>query len=447
MRNTPMSLTWTQLLTFLPAALGLLLIGVLLYWNLRRDRTFDGFWLMDGYGMALEIKGGRARVLEVTTVSCLEAYRLDVLGGEIRPLALRLGMEGDELTMRRATGEEFHARRVASLPAVCAQPGGKSGDPVYNFEVLWHTFNEQYAFFDLYNVDWQAQYNQYRPRVTADTTPDELFGIFAEMLTPLNDSHVTLTRDEKNSVEFGTDALNTPFFNDAVEYMRTHVTRREGTTALANRRLFYRHLDERTGYIFLAGMAGYNDDVQAEIATAGSAIDQALQDLAGVDTLIIDNRFNLGGYDGVALELASRFAPDGRKVYTKQARLGDGFTADRQIDLEPRGQTFDGRVILLNSRLTVSAAEIFVMAMSTLPNVTIIGETTDGHFSDALTRQLPNGWQITLSNEVYRDSNGQVHEGGGLEPHMSIPFDLSALAKGDDAILQAALERAALAGE
>jgi hypothetical protein len=41
-----------------------------------------------------------------------------------------------------------------------------------------------------------------------------------------------------------------------------------------------------------------------------------------VDTLIIDNRFNSGGYDGVALELASRFAPDGRKVYTKHGALG-----------------------------------------------------------------------------------------------------------------------------
>jgi hypothetical protein len=34
-----MSLTWTQLFDLLPAALGLLLIGVLLNWNLRRDRT------------------------------------------------------------------------------------------------------------------------------------------------------------------------------------------------------------------------------------------------------------------------------------------------------------------------------------------------------------------------------------------------------------------------
>jgi hypothetical protein len=86
-------------------------------------------------------------------------------------LALRLGMDGEQLTMRRATGEEFHARRGASLPAVCAQPVEKSGSPVYNFEVLWPTFNEQFAFFDLYNVDWQAQYNQYRPRVTADDPP------------------------------------------------------------------------------------------------------------------------------------------------------------------------------------------------------------------------------------------------------------------------------------
>jgi hypothetical protein len=59
------------------------------------------------------------------------------------------------------------------------------------------------------------------------THPDELFGIFAEMLTPLNDSHVPSPEMRRYFVEFGTDALNTPFFNDAVSTLRTHVTRRK----------------------------------------------------------------------------------------------------------------------------------------------------------------------------------------------------------------------------
>jgi hypothetical protein len=39
-----------------------------------------------------------------------------------------------------------------------------------NFEALWKTFDEKYSHFGVKNVDWQAVYRLYCPKVTATTT-------------------------------------------------------------------------------------------------------------------------------------------------------------------------------------------------------------------------------------------------------------------------------------
>jgi hypothetical protein len=66
-------------------------------------------------------------------------------------------------------------------------------DPERTFETLWTTFYNRYPFFDIRGVDWQKQYERYRPEVTADTTDEELFDILCGLLAPLNDGHVNLT--------------------------------------------------------------------------------------------------------------------------------------------------------------------------------------------------------------------------------------------------------------
>src|SRR6266576_609976 len=68
-----------------------------------------------------------------------------------------------------------------------------SRDPEKNLAALWKTFHNRYPFFKLRKVDWNRQYDTYRPKVTRDTSDDELFDIFCRMLDPLDDGHVELT--------------------------------------------------------------------------------------------------------------------------------------------------------------------------------------------------------------------------------------------------------------
>ena len=70
-------------------------------------------------------------------------------------------------------------------------------NPEKNFEELWRTFHNRYPFFELRNVDWKKQYETYRPKVTRETSDDELFDIFCQMLAPLHDGHVELIAKAK----------------------------------------------------------------------------------------------------------------------------------------------------------------------------------------------------------------------------------------------------------
>ena len=72
--------------------------------------------------------------------------------------------------------------------------------------------------------------------------------------------------------------------------------------------------------------------------------------------------------------------------------------------------------MLLTSEVTVSAGEIFTMAMRALPSVTHIGEATSGALSDILPKPLPNGWSLRLSHEIYEDGYRILWEGRGVEP-------------------------------
>ena len=67
-----------------------------------------------------------------------------------------------------------------------------SNNPEALFDDLWTTYNQDYAVFEERGVNWQQQYTTYRSLVNANTTDDELFDIFSQMLAPLDDGHVTL---------------------------------------------------------------------------------------------------------------------------------------------------------------------------------------------------------------------------------------------------------------
>jgi C-terminal processing protease CtpA/Prc len=109
-------------------------------------------------------------------------------------------------------------------------------------------------------------------------------------------------------------------------------------------------------------------------------------------------------------------------VFTKKARHGLGFTPTVKVSQPAIKNPYNQPVYLLISGESASATEIMVLSSLSMPNITKIGSTTEGVFSDILDKQLPNGWGIGLSNEVYLDMNNNNFEGKGIKADINIPY-------------------------
>lgn len=108
--------------------------------------------------------------------------------------------------------------------------------------------------------------------------------------------------------------------------------------------------------------------------------------------LILDVRYNLGGYDELGLRVASHLTARPYTAYAKQTWTGTAFTRPQPITVRPAKRRFTGPVAVLTSDLTVSAGETFTQALlDRTPRPTRIGTATQGVFSDTMDRPLPGG--------------------------------------------------------
>ncbi|MDX1599443.1 MAG: S41 family peptidase [Marinobacter sp.] len=407
----------------------------------------QGVWRSLGYGKVLLIEEDQYTFFEETSISCLPLFSgsLDELNERYDTLTVSPG--GQAFSAHRATGvTRIGFRRLKTLPAtVAGTRDRKPQDPEYNFEVFWHTFAEQYALFDLKGVDWHQAYRDFRPRIKPDSHPEVLYATVVAMLHLLRDGHVHLhspwgqynsgplpaifkrlddeleaadTTEDLDSYLGGLRAWLREVIHDDYLGGRIH----HGGNHLVE----WGCLSEDTGYLNIQAMAGQCGRIgypADDLAAIHALMEQVMADVGHLPNLVVDVRGNGGGYDGVALCFASYLMDRKRLAFTKSARQGNGYTGRQAIHVAPAtAGTYRGNLFVLTSELTASAAEIFVLALLQHPRVTFIGEPTHGILSDTLERHLPNGWELTLSNEIYRASDGEIYEDTGIPPHIRLRF-------------------------
>lgn len=409
--------------------------------------TLQGVWRSRGYGQVLLIDHDEYVLFEQTSISCqpIHSGSLEELSQHYEDVVISPRKQG--FSIRRSTGvSRIGFRRLKALPRTVEDSRDRDPeDPEYNFEVFWHTFAEQYALFTLKGVDWDQSYQRFRPRIAADTHPEVLFATMSAMLRPLRDGHIRLRtpwghfdaggqpalykRLEKELNDADDDREIGSYLAERLEWL--HDVIREDylgdeVSHSAHRLVEWGRLNETTGYLAIRAMAGQSSKSgrpAADMAAADTVMVRVLADLGGLPHLVVDIRDNGGGYDGVALRFASHLVDRRRLAFRKSARQGDGFTGRQSIHVAPAvAGTYEGSLFVLTSELTASAAEIFVLALLQRPRLTLIGEPTEGILSDTLERHLPNGWFLTLSNEIYRASDDQVYEDSGIPPLIRLPF-------------------------
>lgn len=424
-----------------------------------------GVWRSHGYGMLLEVGSTSYRLYEETACS-----RVFIVEEPLERLAefftdVRISPRGRSFRARRATGvTTVRYRRLRALPRLpAAQRSATATEAIWNFDVLWQTFAERYALFEQRGVDWDAARERWRSQLTAGTGSRRLFECCCEMLVPLRDGHVELHTpvghfhggDVVASLGDAAGELeeeDVDLVARILEWQRRAATIvRErylhgGSRRSAGGALEWGRLDGDTGYLAIRRMAllgGRSDDPRGDQRAAAASLARALGELGDVGELVVDLRDNGGGYDGVALRLAGHLIDRKRLAFTKAASKRVGYAPVQRVYVEPRGATrYRGRLTLLTSRLTASAAEVFVLALLQRPQVRRIGEPTHGILSDAMERHLPNGWRLTLSNELYRAADGALYEDVGIPVDRAIPcFDPADLERSRDPILDHLLAR------
>jgi len=179
---------------------------------------------------------------------------------------------------------------------------------------------------------------------------------------------------------------------------------------------------------------------QVRIEDVDAVIDQ-FRDRPG---LIIDVRMNPGGDDGLALQVAGRFSRERRVVEYYRYRAGPAhtdFTAPQPRYLEPRGSwTFERPIAVLVGRGVFSSNETFASAMREIPHATLIGDTTGGATGNPGQFELGGGWTYAVPRWIAYTPDQRIIEWQGIPPDIVVPAAPSDFARGEDPVLDFALD-------
>lgn len=418
------------------------------------DPAARGIWVSDGYGYLIEIRGGTLEAAEVTAVSCLPigSFRLERARGDTAVYAtdgIRLSLwrgAGDAERLMAIEGSVAHMvfRRVSERPAACRT--APSNTPEANFDIFVRTYAEHYPFFRQRGVDWDALARAARPRI--GTTPEQMFEALRTLIEPLHDGHTQLYYPQRGLAYAGSRPDPHPI--GEAELRRAGqilATRLSAPREFAGGAIVYGRLADSIAYLGINGFAGYSESGPAEHdRIMGDALERIFAEAGGWRGLVVDVRGNPGGFDFLGLRVAGRLTETAYVAYTKEARNdpADPARTTRPVPVEVRpatGPRYRGAVVLLTSRFSGSAAETFAMAlMGRRPEVSRIGENTQGIFSDVLNRSLPNGITFGLPNEIYRTPSGQSFDIVGVPPHVHVAvFTPEELDGGRDSALDAAI--------
>ncbi len=432
-----------------------------------------GVWRSRGYGWRLEVGAHGFSVGDETSVSFLPCDHGP--SGSFFTAFDHHRNDGDSLLLRHRGDVTSYWFDAVARGARLRPADDHSDDALRNFDVLWAQFDENYAFFDLRGVDWRDARRRLRPRLKAADGEGALLEVAAELIAPLGDAHVSITAGDRvldvtSPIRDRKLALTRTYGAPPWSHDRQTYTDRLQAAfgemflggryrATTNRMMIYGELAPGVGYLTLFGEFGHADTplsraaqdlprgrlaaaavLADEIAGLRRSLDEVAAAMTSMRALVVDVRLNYGGYDRLALDFAARFTARRRMAYRKTTWARGRPIVSQDIEVAPAGPSLAHLpVFLLTGRQTASAGEILVLAMMACPNVTRVGERTLGILSDNLYKRLPNGWEISLSNEIYAAPDGAIYEAEGIPPQEPTPvFDPRDVAGG----LRHAVERA-----
>lgn len=418
--------------------------------------SINGIWQMDGYGKIIEIGDNEVNTYDNTKISCI--INSSLKRSEINQLGKFKVISKDTINLKLGI-TNYYLHRIKELPKEkFINDSIQRKNLKLNFDVFWHTLNENYAFFNERKLDWQSIRVQYKNKLDTIKNELELYEILIEITDKLNDEHTSVrpTEDVRNAYEGKSDSLEetestanltiaeleenilNKYVKDPIKYGKSlygngllnyGVTENNIGYIQLNNMIFFSDYgisDSLSGYDFLFAYlneSNQNPNYQEdEIEGIRKFMSSIVDKFKSTDAIILDLRFNYGGYDVVALEILKHFIHSRTKVFSKKAKTITGFTEPQSFIVTPTEKTYNKPVFFLTSHQTSSAPESLLIASMPVKNIKIIGSRTMGITSDVLEKKLPNGWDLYLSNEILTNYKGDCFEQVGIPADIEVDY-------------------------
>lgn len=311
----------------------------------------------------------------------------------------------------------------------------KTNTPANNFQVLWQDFDQHYGAFIPKNINWNEQYVKYNSMISDTMSNSSLFNVLTKTLDVLDDNHVYLRPTQETGLPwYSGGILGRTSVEDFDKKVSKSYLKQE---IVYNAALEYGFYPDNIGYINVK-------DLGEDIALYYKAMDDILNKLKDTKGIVMELRENGGGEDRVSQYIANRFASEKHFSFSSRLRNGPGhndFGNPINFYTEPEGSfQYTKPVIMLTNLNVYSSGETLVLAMKQNNNVKMVGDVTGGALSDAIERELPNGWVYRLPVADVRDAKGKNLEGIGIQPDILIKNKKEDLQAGHDKALEKALE-------
>ncbi len=373
----------------------------------------DGWYEMAGYGTVLAVDGDEVTPHYVTASTCVV--------GEPFDNALPVDHADDDGVITLDLVGPTTDYRL--LPLTEAPMCESTSDAALT--ALDELFSTHYPFFAERGVDWPAVVAS----LEADANdPDDFEAALGAALVDIGDGH---TMVEGFEVDPDLSAFGEPGIESiddlgelvGAEFDRT-IDRIDGATADATGSVAWGELEPGVGYLIIVAFEGISgeDDPVADREALRAALDEAIADLDRYDRLVVDLRFNGGGYEDLAVLAAGYFVDETTPAYRKWAHA-EPDPVVQVVEVEPQAIVCHGEIVVLTSPMTASAAEAFLLAITEVTDAIVVGGPSFGEFSDAIDWTLPDGTELTLSMETYTTLDGENYEAVGVP--VDVPASLT----------------------
>ena len=309
-------------------------------------------------------------------------------------------------------------------------------NPVNVFDYLWNQVDQQYAFFDVKNIDWDSVREVYRPMVNDNMSNDSLFRVCAAMLNTLQDGHTNLIS--------GFDVSR----NDSVYYKMYAEKNIDENVVLLNYLTVnhhttgsFMHNAVRNGAVAYIRYSSFSDYISE------GSLKYLVNRYKNCKGMVIDLRQNSGGSISNIAALLSIFDNHKQPLYQCQAKSGPAhdafadavtvYAADSSI--LGKNNAYTKPVAVLIDRGSYSATSFFAICTMAYDNIRLFGDYSGGGLGLPNGGVLPNGWTYRFSTTRTLAIDGQNYE-NGVPPDVRVLLDPACTAQGVDNVIEAAAD-------